>query len=609
MTAGGIKLQLSGLTTAKGAAPATLGSLEGSIGKEGRFAVKGSFMPEPFRADLAFDLKKFALPSMQPYIAQHAHLGIRAGLLGADGRLTLRQQRGGLRGSLAGNLSVSHFNSVDRTSNQDFLRWKQFRVSNAKIELEPFALAIDEIAVDELVSQLILDERGNLNMRDIQRSSGNVREAGDAEDEGGVRLLAAEESAAAVAQPSITEDAPPPDAAENVAAAPPPPMKVGRIAVSNSRIAFSDRFIRPNYSASLGNLSGELTGLSTDQGSMAKLALQARIGREAPVTIKGEFNPFRQDRRLNIEADVRDFDLPGLSGYSGRYLGYGIARGKLSANLNYRIEDRKLSAENRVFLDQLTFGDTVDSPDATKLPIRLAVSLLKNARGEIDINLPVGGTLDDPQFSVFGLVLRAFVGLIGKAVTAPFSLFGREELSQLDFDPGSSRIGAAQEEKLRELAKSLEERSSLKLDITGQANLQRDAEGIRRNRLRGMVMAEKRRAEGKTTGGPMDIDPQSEEYAELLEAVYEQAKIRKPRNFIGLAKSLPVGEMEKLLMESFNINQEDANSLANRRETAVQRWLTDQGGIPPERLFRRALTDAEAGEQGREGNGVRFSLR
>ena len=568
ITADAIELQLSGLTTAKGAAPANLG-LRGHVGKEGRFALKGALVPEPFRTDLELDIQNFSLPLVQPYLAQHAQLDIKAGHLLAKGRLALRQHRESLRGSLAGNLTVRNFSSFDRINNQDFLRWNEFAVRQAKVELEPFAFAIGEISADGLASRLILDEKGNLNLREIQRSPEEPSQADDAGED-----------------------------------APLPSMKVGRIVVRNSNIAYTDRFIRPNYNVFLGNLSGELAGLSSDQDSMAKLDLQARIGREAPVTVKGEFNPFRQDRKLNIEATVKDFDLPGLSGYSGRYIGYGIARGKLSATLNYRVEDSKLSAENHVFLDQLTFGDAVDSPDATNLPVRLAVSLLKNPRGEIDLNLPVGGTLDDPQFSVFGLVLRAFIGLITKAITAPFALIGREELSQFDFDPGSSQIGAAQEENLRDLAKSLQERPALKLDITGQANLQRDAEGIRQNKLHNMVMAEKRRRTGSSMA---EIDPQ--EYAELLDAVYRQAAIKKPRNLIGLTKSLPVGEMEKLLLESIDVKEEDAPALAIRRETAVQRWLTDEGGILPERIFRRALTDEETKESGREGNGVRFSLR
>ena len=585
ITADVTELQLSDLTTAKGAKPAKLDLLQGRIGKDGSLTLKGSFVPEPLRTNLEVNLQNFPLPLVQPYIAPHAQLGIREGRLSAWGRLDLRQHRGSLRGSLAGNLTVSKFNSLDRANQQDFLRWDKFAVRKARVDLEPFALAIGEIAVDGLASRLILDERGRLNLREVQRSPGE-EPALDAEDDA---ENAKNEENAAMAEP-------------------PPSMKVDRIVVRKSNIDFTDRFIRPNYNVRLGSLSGELTGLASEQDSMAKLDLQASVGREAPVTIKGEFNPFRQDRRLNIDAEVKDFDLPGLSTYSGRYIGYGIARGKLSANLSYRIEDRKLSAENHVFLDQLTFGDAVDSPEATKLPVRLAVSLLKNSRGEIDIHLPVGGTLDDPQFSVFGLVMRAFAGLIGKAITAPFALFGREELSQLDFDPGSFRIGAAQEEKLRDLAKSLEERSSLKLDITGQANAQRDTEGIRYNKLHHMVMAEKRRK--MDANAPMDeIDPESEEYVALLEAVYGQAKIKKPRNFVGFAKSLPVREMEKLLLEAIDVKQEDVDSLAGRRETAIQRWLTDQGGISPERLFRRALTEEEAREHGREGNGVRFSLR
>lgn len=583
VTADDIELQLSGLTTAKGAAPTNL-SLRGKIGKEGRLALKGTFVPEPFRTDFDLDLQNFALPLLQPYLAQHAQLDIRAGQFSAKGRLSFRQHRESMYGSLAGQLTVRNFDSFDRINSQDFLRWNEFAVHQAKVELEPFSFSVGEVAVDGLASRLILDEKGRLNLREIQRSTEELAQSDNA--------------VAAV------------EGAENTVAESPLPwksMKVDRIVLKNSNIAFSDRFVRPNYNAFLGNLSGELTGLSSDQGAVAKLDVHARIGRSAPVMIRGEISPFSQDRRLDIEAQVKDFDLHGLSGYSGRYIGYGIARGKLSATLNYRIEDRKLAAENHVFLDQLTFGDAVDSPEATHLPVRLAVSLLKNSRGEIDLHLPVGGTLDDPQFSVFGLVLRAFVGLISKAITSPFALFGQEELSQLDFDAGSFQIGEAQEKKLRELAKSLEDRPSLKLDITGQADIRRDIEGVRYNKLRNMVRAERRRASKAPLAG--EADPEGEEYADLLEAVYKQAKIKKPRNFVGLTKSLPVEEMEKLLMESIDVKQEDVDILASRREATVQRWLVDQGGIAPDRLFRRALTDAEAKESGREGNGVRFFLR
>jgi hypothetical protein len=582
LAADGIELQLHDFSTAKGANGAGL-ALQGRVGKDGRLALKGTLAPDPLRADLNVELQGFALSAIQPYVAQQARIGIRNGKLSAKGWLKLRKRRGGLSGVLGGDVAVGNFDSVDRRDNADFVRWREFAVKQARVDLEPFALAIGEVAIDGLQSRLILDEQGRFNLREIQRPTQT-----GAEGEGGEMGANGDAGRADAAAPQ-----------------PWPSVSVKRIGLKNGSIAFSDRFIRPNYNAFLSNLSGELAGLSSDESTLANLDLQGRAGRSAPLTIKGAFNPFRQDRHLDIVAEVKDFELPALSGYAGRYVGYGISRGKLSATLNYRIENRKLSAKNHVFLDQLTFGDAVESPDATHLPVRLAVSLLKNARGEIDFHLPVSGTLDDPEFSVFGLVLRAIAGLIGKAITAPFALLGQEELSRIDFDPGSHRIGAEQEKALRELAKALGDRSSLRLDITGFADAGRDAEGIRREKLGNMIRVRKSMNGGRNIRLEA-VEPTGEEYAVLLGEVYGEAKIKKPRNFIGLAKNLPVLEMEKLLLESIAVDEEDIAALARRRESAVQRWLTGEGGIAPERIFQRTLARGEMAESVR---GVRLSLR
>jgi uncharacterized protein involved in outer membrane biogenesis len=599
VTADDIDIQLSELSTAKGAKGASL-AVKSRINKGGRLALKGTIVPEPFGAELDLNLQSFGLSVLQPYVLQQAQLGIKGGALSLKGRLTLRQRRDNLFGTLSGDAAVNDFYSTDHRNDADFVRWREFAVKQARIELEPFALSINEIAVDGLRSRLILEQDGRLNLREIQRSQQealSIAAQGTAESAGDTG--------------SATESATTTATAEVAPASPPPPVRIGRISIRNSNIAFSDRFIRPNYNAFLGNLSGDLTGLSSDQDSLAKLDLQGRVGQSAGLTIKGEFNPFRQDHHLNIEAAVRDFELTDLSGYSGRYIGYGISRGKLSATVNYRVEDRKLSAENHILLDQLTFGDAIESEDATKLPVRLAVSLLKNTRGEIDINLPVSGTLDDPEFSVFGLVLRALAGLIGKAITAPFALLGREELQQMDFAPGSFAIGAEQEEKLRDLAKALEERSSLKLDITGLADAARDTDGLRRSKLRERVRAEQRKSAGgsRNAAAPGVEELSAAEYADLLDDVYDDAKIKKPRNFLGISKNLPVKEMEDLLLANITIAEEDVVALAHRRETSVLRWLTNEGKIAPDRIFQRALTDAEVKDGGRKGDGVRFSLR
>src|SRR5690606_14990750 len=130
---------------------------------------------------------------------------------------------------------------------------------------------------------------------------------------------------------------------------------------------------------------------------------------------------------------------------------------------------RQLTAENNIVLDQLTFGDKVESPDAIKLPVLFAVSLLKDRNGVIDVNLPISGSLDDPKFSVGGIVLRIIVNLIVKAVTAPFTLLANlagagGELSWIGFEPGRSSLEAAALKKLEAVAKALNDRPGLKLD-------------------------------------------------------------------------------------------------------------------------------------------------
>ena len=384
--------------------------------------------------------------------------------------------------------------------------------------------------------------------------------------------------------------------------------------IKRGNVAFSDRFVRPNYDANLTDLAGTLTGFSTAADAIAKLDLTGKVDKTAPLSINGEFNLFRQDAHLDIVAKVTGFELTGLSSYSGKYVGYGIAKGKLSAELNYKIEDRKLTATNQIFLDQLTFGDKVDSPDAVNLPVQLAVSLLKNSRGEIDLRLPVSGTLDDPEFSIFGLVLKMFFNLIGKAITSPFALLGSalggsgEELSQLALAPGSAQPGEAQQGKLKTLAQALVDRPTLKLDVIGRADPASDLDGLRQVALDNAVRAQKLKAmiaRGEDAPSLEDIEVGADEYPALLEKAYKAADFKKPRNMIGLTKDLPAPEMEALMRANVKVGDAELRALAQQRAQAVREWLAGEGAVPGERIFMLEPKVEAAGEGGQ----VQFSLR
>ncbi|MBS1163708.1 MAG: ATPase involved in pili bisis [Burkholderiaceae bacterium] len=283
-------------------------------------------------------------------------------------------------------------------------------------------------------------------------------------------------------------------------------------------------------------------------------------------------------------------------------------------DVKYFIENRKLSAENRVVLDQLTFGEKVESPTATKLPVLLAVALLKDRNGVIDIDLPISGSIDDPQFSVGGLIVRVIVNLLVKVVTSPFALIGSlvgggEELSYVEFAPGSAQLGADAQAKLQSIGKALADRPALKLDIAGRVDPEADREGLRKASLERQVRAQKAKELGKAADAA-DVAVDAAEYPKYLTAAYRAADFPKPRNVIGFVKDLPVPEMETLLLTHASATDEDLRRLANERAQSVKTWLVETGRIAPERVFLVAPNVSGDGikDKGRASR-VDFSLK
>jgi hypothetical protein len=608
-TVDNIDFEVDGFSTAKGN---TLQfKLDSRFNERGTVAASGPLTLEPLKADLRLDLRNVDLLPLQPYVLEQTKIAISRGNVTTQGRLSLQTgQRGELLARFNGDVGVANFASVDRLNATDFLRWRTLRVGGIDARLEPFSLAIKRVALDDFYTRLILNDQGRLNLREIGGFSGDepppppkaVAPVAAAQD-----ALGGEGSVGG-GQPAMTEGK-----RTVEVATPPPPIRIDRVEIKRGNVAFSDRFVRPNYDANLTDLAGTFTGFSTSADAIAKVDLTGKVDKTAPLRINGEFNLFRQDAHLDILAEVTGFELTGLSSYSGKYVGYGIAKGKLSAELNYKIADRTLTATNQIFLDQLTFGDKVDSPDALNLPVQLAVSLLKNSRGEIDLRLPVSGTLDDPEFSIFGLVLKMFFNLIGKAITSPFALLGAalgggEELSQLELAPGSAQPADAQQDKLKTLAQALIDRPTLRLDITGRADPATDLDGLREVALDNAVRAQKLTAvsaRGEEAPSLEDTEVGADEYPALLEKAYKAADFKKPRNMIGLTKDLPVPEMEALMRANVKVGDAELRTLAQQRAQAVREWLAGEGGVPGERIFVLEPKVEAIGDGGQ----VQFSLR
>ena len=605
-----LTLRVDGLSTAKGSKARV--DLRAGINRRGQFGVKGTLGLAPLAGNLDVDLKAVDITMLQPYVTEKVKIAITRGKLTSRGRLAFElPAAGGPKGAFKGNLTLGDFASVDKLNATDFLKWKSLYFGGVDVRLAPLAVSVDDIALTDFYTRLILDAQGGLNIREITAQRANeAKAAADAAKANGTAPDALAQKAVTDGKAAATVKAP---------AEPPAPVRIKRITLQGGNIAYSDRFIKPNYDANLTGVGGRLTGLSSDPNTIAELDLRGKVDNSAPLEIVGKLNPFRQDRALDIRASVKDFELSSVSTYAAKYVGYGIDKGKLSAQLGYKIEDRKLTATNQVFLDQLTFGDKVDSPSALKLPVLLAVSLLKNSRGEIDLDLPVGGSLDDPQFSVGGIVVKVIVNLITKAITSPFALLGSifggnaEELAWLDFEPGFARLGPAADDKLKSIAKVMADKPGLKLEIAGRVDPATDREGLGRAMLLGKVEALKvkdmaKKGESLADDGRVTVSPG--EYPALLTRVYKDEKFLKPRNMIGLAKDLPVAEMEKLILANTRAGDEDVRLLGQQRAQAVKGWLLEKGQVPAERVFVLSSHEGDDGKQPKARvSRVDFSLR
>ena len=309
----------------------------------------------------------------------------------------------------------------------------------------------------------------------------------------------------------------------------------------------------------------------------------------------GSVDPLAATLFTDISAEAKDIELTRLTPYAVKYAGYAIERGKLSMTVKYHIENGKLDASNKLFLDQLAFGPH-DPGSAADLPVRLAVALLANSKGEINVELPISGSLSDPQFSIGGVLWRTLLNLIARAVTSPFALIGSAfggpgngELGYIQFKPGVSDLTDMGKTKLEILAKALADRPALKLDIIGRYDPATDADGLKKDHLLDRLEDRKAKDQSKSgerlTRDQVTIEPGAE-YAKYLAQVYDDTKLPdKPRNVIGLAKTLPNEEMERLLLADIKLDPNDPRWLAEARADVVRHYIEGTGKIAAGRVF------------------------
>ncbi|WP_425251558.1 DUF748 domain-containing protein [Janthinobacterium sp. NFX145] len=434
----------------------------------GLLTANGKFVPGTSAVDAQLNLKQLTLAPVQPLLAQHIKLKLAGGSLSGSGRLTTG---GGApkapKVRYEGGVDIAGL-VLNETDGKRFASWKSVRADKLTASVGPDFVDIPELRVVEPNAQLIIENDRSLNAQRL--------------------LVKAPEPATA------TAPAPAPVVAATPAADAAFPVRVRRVRLQNAKLDFADLSLRPQFAAKIYELNGVVTGLSTKRDARSQIELDGRIDEFGLARVRGQLNPFAPTDNTDLNVVFKNVDMVSASPYTMKFAGYKVAEGKISLDLQYKVRNRQLDGTNQIVLDKLTLGERIDSPDALKLPLELALAILKDSDGRIDLGLPVSGDMNDPQFSYGALIWKAVGNVLTKIVTAPFRALGNllgisaDKLESIDFDAGSAVLLPPEREKLKQVAQILAKREQLKLAVPGQYS-DTDAAALRAQAVRRAVAA------------------------------------------------------------------------------------------------------------------------
>lgn len=530
-----------------------------TINESGKLSLGTSFTLRPLSADVTMAITGFEPSWVQPYVMEKVPVLIRRGSLAAQGRLRLdKAQDQPVKAGFTGDVHVTDFASVDSAKAEDLVSWKELSITGIDFSLNPSRLAIGEISLETPASAFVINQDGSSNFS----------------------VIAGQKKKTEKPEPSQKKKA-----LEHIS--------VGKVSVKNGRFTFTDRSVAPKFVNSLGTITGTVTGLSTDEFKKASVSLQAKLDNQAPISITGSVNPLREDLFVDLTASLKNMELSPVTPYSGKYAGYAIDKGKLSLGVKYSINKKRLDAQNDVLIDQLTFGEAIESKDATTLPVRLAVSLLRDSNGRIDLHLPVTGRTDDPDFHVGKVIVQIIVNILEKAATSPFALLealypGATELSYIEFEPGKAGLTDEGRKKLSELSKILNERAPLNLEIKGFVDASLDKEGLVKTIFERKLKAQKLKdliKAGKQASSVDELTIEPAEYSTYLMKAYREEPFKKPSTMLGFPATLKDEEMTRLMLEHIAVTDDDLKGLASERSQQVRDELAGPLSIDASRIF------------------------
>jgi len=580
----GVRLEIRAIDNLPGS---TFGfDLQAKVASGGTAAADGriGLLPQP-TLDAAVTIDGLSLLPLQAYLAQLARVRIDSGALSLAGRLTSNATE---QMAYRGAAKLTDLACHDVRRDERLLALGRMTADDLLLQLTAARLRIAGIDLERPYGRLTIYEDGSTNIGAALAPGAGGDAAAAEGPEGG----AAEGPAGAGRGAGL-----------------PLAIEVDEVRIRDGSADFADLSLPLPFASRIEALKGTISEMATG-GTSARVDLEGTVDTHGLARVEGSLDLFAPDLRSDMAVAFRNVEMSRLSPYSRKFAGYEVLSGRLSLDLRYRITDRRVESENEILLERLTLGEKVDSPDAPNLPVKLAVAILKDKQGNIELDIPVGGTLDDPEFAYGALVWKAIKTVMTKIVTAPFRALARligseEDLEIVEFAPAASDLAPPAREKITQLAQALAERPELSLELRGVFDPEIDAAAIRRRQVEALLNGRLESLPQPATAEPALA---SQRRRAALESLFVERFPKEELDRLAASHTVPAGppadkksrvkegdpvldlppyldDIRERLIAVQPVADEDLAGLASARAAAIRDALTSGGLVADQRVL------------------------
>lgn len=598
-----------------------------AIKQGGRFETQGSVTPEPFKGALNLKLSDAAFKPFAPYLNQFAKLELRSGSASINGKVTMQQQKTfGL--NFNGGVSVKQLALNEEATQAPFLTWQLLASDDVSLSLSPNRLHLGALKLQQPTGKFIIYEDRTTNISRILRSSDNTSPVVESttgaapSSKPSTNTLPSGNSLTQAASSSVKANADKPQA---TLPAPPVnntpyeeafPVNIETTRIQDAELEFADLSLTPQFGTKMHSLSGVINSISTNPQATAQLELDGKVDEYGAAKIRGSLQPFQATKFTDVKLAFTNLEMNKLTPYSGKFAGRRIDSGKLSVDLEYKIKQRQLAGENKFVINKLVLGERVESKDAADLPLDLAIAILEDSDGVIDLDLPISGSLDDPQFSYGSIVWKAIKNVLTKIVTAPFRALGKlfggsgENLDAIVFDAGQTKLAPPEQEKIKSVSQALGKRLGLALNIAPSYDASLDKRALQELAVRKQVADEMGiTTEAGQQPGPIDLtNPKVQKAIDSLhDDLTNKGLLKRLKEKFKTPEAGHYEAAQEKLTQSIEVKESDLTQLAEQRGEAIRDALT-AAGIDAQRIRINKPAAQKAGDSKTKSIPTKLSL-